>query len=71
MAAEIREAARLSIGLNMPDKSLELRHTIRLIRELDREIAEIEAEIQSIMDKIVSPIRVHRSRRFVERGREK
>ena len=40
----------------MPAKSLELRHTIRLIRELDSEIEEIEAEIKSIMDDINSPI---------------
>lgn len=31
-------------------------HTIRLIRELDKEIDEIEAEIQSIMDESASPI---------------
>ena len=31
-AREIREAARNSIGSVMPAKSLELRHTIRLIR---------------------------------------
>jgi len=55
-AVEIREAARNSIGSKMPAKSLELKHTIRLIRELDAEIAEIEAEIESIMDEIHSPI---------------
>ena len=31
-------------------------HTIKLIRELDAEIDEIENEIKSIMDKINSPI---------------
>ena len=41
-AVEIREAARRSIGSRMPAKSLELRHTIQLIRELDKEIAEVE-----------------------------
>ena len=41
MAVEIREAARNSIGSRMPAKPLELQHTIRLIRELDTEIAEI------------------------------
>jgi len=51
-----REAARTSIGSHMPAKSLELKHTIRLIRELDSEISEIESEIKSIMDKINSPI---------------
>ena len=44
-AVEIREAARRSIGSAMPAKSLELQHTIRLIRELDKEINEIEAAI--------------------------
>lgn len=55
-AVEIRESARASIGSVMPAKSLELRHTIRLIRELDEEIDEIEAEIQQIMDELHSPI---------------
>ncbi len=40
----------------MSAKSLELQHTIRLIRELDNEIAEIEEQIQSIMDELHSPI---------------
>ena len=31
-AVEIRDAARISIGSVMPAKSLELKHTIRLIR---------------------------------------
>lgn len=51
-----REAARTSIGSNMPAKSLELKHTIKLIQELDTEIKEIEAEIKTIMDEINSPI---------------
>lgn len=55
-AIEIRDAARSSIGSQIPAKSLELRHTIRLIRELDREINDIEAEIQKIMDELDSPI---------------
>lgn len=55
-AVEIRDAARCSIGSRMPAKSLELRHTIKLIRELDTEIVEIEAEIKSIMDELQSPI---------------
>lgn len=55
-AIHIRDAARSSIGSNMPAKSLELRHTIRLIGELDAEIAEIESEIKSLMDEINSPI---------------
>ena len=56
MALEIRDAARNSIGSRMPAKSLELQHTIRLIRELNAEIAEIEEQIQSLMDKLDSPI---------------
>jgi transposase len=56
MAVKIRETARASIGSKMPAKSLELRHTIRLIRELDTEIEEVEATIQSIMDELNSPI---------------
>ena len=50
------DAAKNSIGSQMPAKSLELQHTIRLIRELDREIDEIEEQIQSIMDELHSPI---------------
>lgn len=55
-AIAFKEAAKNSIGISMPAKSLELRHTISLIRELDSEIEEIEAEIKSIMDDINSPI---------------
>ena len=55
-AIMLREAARSSIGSNMPAKSLELKHTIKLIRELDAEIEEIENGIKSIMDEINSPI---------------
>jgi transposase len=56
MAVVIRDAARASIGSRMPAKSLELQHTIRLIRELDAEIEDIEAAIQAIMDELHSPI---------------
>ena len=56
MAVKIRDAARGSIGSRMPAKSLELQHTIRLIRELNAEIEEIETEIQTIMDELHSPI---------------
>ena len=56
MAVTIRDAARASVGSVMPAKSLELRHTIRLIRELDAEIADIETSIQSIMEELNSPI---------------
>lgn len=52
-----REAARMSIGSHMPAKSLELKHTIKLIQELTIEIDEIETEIKRIMDEqIHSPI---------------
>ena len=52
-----REAAKSSIGSHMPAKSLELKHTIKLIQELTIEIDEIEAEIKQIMDtQIHSPI---------------
>ena len=56
MAVEIRNAARCSVGSRMPAKSLELQHTVRLIRELDIEIEEIETAIQAIMDELHSPI---------------
>ena len=56
MAVRIRDAARNSVGSRMPAMSLELQHTIRLIRELDAEVSEIEAEIKSMMDEIHSPI---------------
>ena len=56
MAVVIRDAARCSIGSRMPAKSLELQHTIRLIRELDAEIKEIETAIQAIVDELHSPI---------------
>lgn len=55
-AIQFRDAARSSIGSIMPAKSLELKHTIHLIQELNSEINEIEKEIQIIMDKSNSPI---------------
>jgi transposase len=55
-AVLFREAARTSIGSHMPAKSLELKHTIKLIQELTSEIDEIESEIKTIMDEINSPI---------------
>ena len=55
-AVDIREAARRSIGSKMSAKSLELRHTIQLIRELDKEIDEVEVAIEEIMNSIQSPI---------------
>ena len=55
-AIEIRDAARASIGSVMPAKSMELKHTIRLIEILSQEIDEIESSIDIIMDQIHSPI---------------
>ena len=56
-ATIFREAARSSIGSLMPAKSLELKHTIKLIQELTSEIDEIETAIKRIMDEeIRSPI---------------
>ena len=55
-AIAFRNAARTSIGSNMPAKSLELKHTIKMIRELTSDIDEIEHEIKLIMDEINSPI---------------
>jgi transposase len=40
----------------MPAKSLELKHTIKHIQELDSEIDEIESKIKIIVDEINSPI---------------
>jgi len=51
-----RDAARVSIGSSMPAKSLELKHTIRLINEISSDISEVEARIKRIMDFIQSPI---------------
>ena len=49
----IREAA--SIGTSMPARSLELKHTIKLIQEISSEIDEIEQQIELIMDTLNSP----------------
>ncbi len=55
-AVLFRETAKTSIGSVMPAKSLELKHTIKLIQELTIEIDEVETEIKRIMDEIQSPI---------------
>ena len=55
-AVVFRDAAKTSISSHMLAKSLELKHTIKLIRELDTEIEEIENEIKIIMNEINSPI---------------
>lgn len=53
---KFRDTDRNSIGSHMSAKSLELKHTIKLIRELTIEIEEVEAEIRKIMDSMASPI---------------
>lgn len=55
-AIRLREAARNSIGSVMPAKSLELKHTIKLIGELDNEISEIESAIKHIVDSLGTAI---------------
>lgn len=55
-ALEIRTAARNSIGSVNPAKSMELKHTIELIRVMTKEIDEVEVQIKAIMDSINSPI---------------
>lgn len=55
-AIRFRDAARCSIGSAMPAKSLELKHTIKLIQELSNEISEIETQIEIIMNELNSPI---------------
>ena len=55
-AKEIRNLARKSVGVYVSVKVLELRHTIKLIQILDEEIAEIEQQIQTHMQKLHLPI---------------
>lgn len=55
-AIEIRDAACNSIGSQMPAKSMELKHTIKLIEVLSEEIDDIESSIKKIMDASQSPI---------------
>lgn len=55
-AETVRDAARNSIGSDMPAKSMELKHTIALIRILTEEIDEIESSIRGIMDTLDAPI---------------
>ena len=52
-AIQIRDVARNSIGTYISAKVLELKHTIKLIQELN---TEIEQAIKTIMDKINSPM---------------
>ena len=55
-AVLFRKTAKTSIGSCMPARSLELKHTIKLIQELTAEIDKIESEIKSIKDQINFPI---------------
>ena len=55
-AIQIRDASVSSVGCIMPAKSLELKHTVALIRVLSEEIEEIETEIKKLMDELHSPI---------------
>lgn len=50
----IWDAARNSISSSMPAKFLALQHTIRLFRELDAEINEIEAMMEEIHSSITT-----------------
>lgn len=54
-AVEIRNAAQRSISSPMRMKSMELQHTIRLIREMDAEIDEADAAIKKIVDQLAPP----------------
>ena len=56
MAVMIRDAARSSIGTEAPARSMELKHTIHLIKVISEEIDEIEIAIDEIMDTLDSPI---------------
>ena len=55
-ARDLKWEAIHSIGTPMPAKSMELRHTIRMINILTEEIDEIESSIKKIMDESQSPI---------------
>ena len=54
--ANTEALAGVSIGSKMPAKSMELKHTIALIRELDKEISEVESAIDKITSQMDSPI---------------
>ena len=56
VAEMIRNAARNSIGSDMPAKALELKHTIALIQVLTEEIDEIESSILETMHEIDAPM---------------
>ena len=56
MAVTLRDATKDSIGSVMPAKSMELKHTIHLIKVMMDKIDEIEVSIKSIMGACNSPI---------------
>ena len=56
IARSIRVAASSSIDTVLPAKSLELKHTMHLIKVLPEEINEIEVAINAILDTIDSPM---------------
>ena len=73
-AITFRDSARASIGSNMPAKSLELKHTIKLIQELDSEIDEIEnaiAEMKSQNGERFSIKQMEKTRKGLEARLEK
>ena len=55
-AIVIRETAKNSVAVYISAKALELKHTIKLISELDQEIDEIDAEIKNIILDINPPL---------------
>ncbi len=55
-AIKIRDAARVSVGLQSDVKSLELQQTIRLIQLMEGQIDQVEARINPIVDSLNSPI---------------
>ena len=55
-ADELRNVARKSIGANSLAKSLELKHTVELICELNAKIDDIDTSIKKMMNDIDSPI---------------
>lgn len=55
-AIQIREAARNSIGSQMPAKSMELQYTIQMIAAMTKIIQQVENEIKTIVDSIDPPL---------------
>lgn len=55
-AVEIRNAARNSIGSSSGVKALELQQTIQLIKLMEKQIEQVESNINPIVDSLHSPI---------------